>query len=414
MASDPEYLDPQSEDAASEITTVQPSALAVLNQSEHAAMVTTANLPANRRNLDVFGKKLMAYATHSQPVALSMFYTLPRAGKQIVGPGVRFAEVVAPCWKNNSTGSRIVGSTDESVTAQGVYIDYEANIRNVKEIPRRITDKDGRRFNSDMVLTTSKAALSIAYREAILKGGVPMALWSPAYEQAKLTAVGQAVSHNARIDAAMEYLTKLGVSEWQILNSVGCSSPKEMEIDHLVTLKALCEEIKKGTRTIEEVFGSPFDKEIEALFTQLKKNETEKRLLRDSYMGRAKDLVEYLRGRVGAPQGQTVTPAKPTQTTQAQASTPQTTQQASTHAPETQAQTQPQPQAQTQPTNGEQPKRGRGRPSKEEMAARQAAAQEAAAQKEQAPAQETAQAEPEPDKQPETTQDVPVTDSFKF
>ena len=350
-----EYMDPPNEDSSLEITQTSPSALAVLAQSEHAAMVTTANLPSNRRKLDEFGKKLMTYATHSQPVALSMFYTLPRAGKQIVGPGVRFAEVVAPCWKNNSTGSRIVGSTDESVTAQGVYIDYEANIRNVKEIPRRITDKDGRKFNSDMILTTSKAALSIAYREAILKGGVPMALWSPAYEQAKLTAVGQAVSHAQRIDMAMDYLQKLGVTEWQIMNSVGVASPKELEIDHLVTLKTLCEEIKKGARTIEEVFGSPFDKEIEALFTQLKKNETEKRLLRDSYMGRAKDLLDYLKGRVNAPQGQTVASSpkpQPAATTQAQPETKASTETKTEHA------------SQTTQAQGE-VKRGRGRPRKD-------------------------------------------------
>src|SRR5208337_3333087 len=133
-----EYLPPESE-SSTEITEIQPSALAVLSQSEHAAMVTTANLAANKRNLIDFGKKLMAYATHSQPVALSMFYTLPRAGKQIIGASVRFAEIVAPCWKNNSTGSRIIGSTDDTVTAQGVFIDYEANMRNVKEIPRKIT-----------------------------------------------------------------------------------------------------------------------------------------------------------------------------------------------------------------------------------------------------------------------------------
>jgi hypothetical protein len=298
MATDPEYLSPDVEDDAPETVEATPSALAVINQSEHAAMVTTANIERNRRNVDAFSRKLMLYATHSQPVALSMFYSLPRAGKQIVGPSVRYAEIVAPCWKNNSTGSRIVGITDESVTAQGVFIDYEANIRNVKEIPRRITDSKGGKFNSDMILTTSKAALSIAYREAILKGGVPQALWTPAYEEAKLTAVGKAMSHSARIDAAMEYLTKLGVTEWQIMNAVGCTSPKEMETEHLVTLKVMCEEIKRGDRTIEAVFGSQYDKEIEALFTQLKKNEAEKRLLKGSYMGRAKELVEYLRERV--------------------------------------------------------------------------------------------------------------------
>jgi hypothetical protein len=194
-----------------------------------------------------------------------------------------------------------------------------------------------------MILTTGKAALSIAYREAVLKGGVPMALWDPAYQQAKLTAVGSAVSHTARIDAAMEYLNKLGVSEWQICNAVGVTSPKELEIDHLVTLKTLCEEIKKGARTIEEVFGSPFDKEIESLFTQMGKNETEKRLLRQSYMGRAKELVEYLRERI-APKGQATAKAEPK----------------ATEKPAEQATEQ----AKTEPAQDTEQKRGRGRPKK--------------------------------------------------
>lgn len=349
-----EYL-PQDSETSLEIVEASPSTLAILNQSEYAAMVATANLDKNKRNIEVFSKKLMAYATHSQPVALSMFYTLPRAGKQIVGPSVRYAEVVAPCWKNNSTGSRMIGNTEDTITAQGVFIDYEFNTRNIKEIPRRITDKEGRKFNSDMILTTGKAALSIAYREAVLKGGVPMALWNPAYEQAKLTAVGSAVSHAARIDAAMEYLTKLGVSEWQIMNAVGVTSPKELEIDHLVTLKALCEEIKKGVRTIEDVFGSPFDKEIESLFTQLGKNETEKRLLKNSYMGRAKELLEYLRGRL-APTGQTV--GKQTQEQKP-------VEQAEKQASQTEASTE---KAKTEDAKETEVKRPRGRPKKMDAA----------------------------------------------
>jgi hypothetical protein len=247
----------------------------------------------------------------------------------------------------------MMGSTEDTVTAQGVFVGYEFNNKNVKEIPRRITNSQGQKFNSDMILTTGKAALSIAYREAVLKGGVPMALWDPAYQQAKLTAVGSAVSHTARIDAAMEYLNKLGVSEWQICNAVGVTSPKELEIDHLVTLKTLCEEIKKGSRTIEEVFGSPFDKEIESLFTQMGKNETEKRLLRQSYMGRAKELVEYLRERI-APKGQATAKAEP-KTTEKPAE--QTTEQAS----KTEASTE---QAKTEPAQDTEEKRKRGRPKK--------------------------------------------------
>ncbi len=366
-----EYLSPD-EDSSAEIAEAAPSTLAVITQSEYAAMVATANLQGNKRKIDEFSKRLMAYATHSQPVALSMFYTLPRAGKQIVGPSVRFAEVVAPCWKNNSTGSRMIGMTNDTVTAQGVFMDYEFNTRNVKEIPRKITDKNNNKFNSDMILTTSKAALSIAYREAVLKGGVPMALYDPAYQQAKLTAVGQAVSHAARVDAAMEYLTKLGVSEWQICNSVGVTSPKELEIDHLVTLKTLCEEIKKGARTIEEVFGSPYDKEIDSLSAQLGLNETQKRVHRESYMGRAKDLVEYLRERTKGSGGVKAAPKQDARP-EVKEEPAQATEQASQAEPATEH-------VKTEPQSGsEQTKpKGRGRPSKEEVAAREAAAKESA------------------------------------
>ena len=57
-----EYLSPDSE-ASAEIVEVQPSALAVITQSEYAAMVATANQPANKRKIDVFSKQLMSYAT---------------------------------------------------------------------------------------------------------------------------------------------------------------------------------------------------------------------------------------------------------------------------------------------------------------------------------------------------------------
>lgn len=298
----PDILGPESEDFRSEQAEITPNALAILTQSEHAAMVSTANLPSNRRRLKDFDDKLMAYANHSQPVALSMFYSLPRAGKQIIGASIRFAEIVAPCWKNCAVASRVVGDATDTVTAQGIFLDYEANLRNSIEVPRRITDKQGNRFNADMIVTTSNAAMSIARRNAVLKGGVPQALWSPAYEAAQLTAVGKAVSHAQRVADCMEYLTKLGVTELQALNAVECPSVKDLEIEHLVTLKVLCTEIKRGEKTIEQVFGSPLDKEIDALMTQMGKNTSQQRMLKESYAGRSQALLDYLKGQL-SPQG---------------------------------------------------------------------------------------------------------------
>jgi hypothetical protein len=356
-----EILSPESEDYRSEQSEVTPNALAILNQSEHAAMVSTANLPSNRRKLKDFDDKLMAYANHSQPVALSMFYSLPRAGKQIIGASIRFAEIVAPCWKNCAVASRVVGDATDTVTAQGIFIDYEANLRNSIEVPRRITDKNGNRYNADMIVTTSNAAMSIARRNAVLKGGVPQALWSPAYEAAQLTAVGKAVSHAQRVADCMEYLMKLGVTELQALNAVECPSVKDLEIEHLVTLKVLCQEIKRGDKTIEQVFGSPLDKEIDALLTQLGKNATQQRMLKDSYAGRTKELLEYLTAQL-RPQTQGTRVATPTQAAP-------TAEKVAKQDDPTPAQTTTTPAAST-PVAG--PKRGRGRPSKEEVARRKA------------------------------------------
>ena len=367
-----EILAPESEDFRSEQAEITPNALAILNQSEHAAMVSTANLPSNRRKLKDFDDKLMAYANHSQPVALSMFYSLPRAGKQIIGASIRFAEIVAPCWKNCAVASRVVGDATDTVTAQGVFIDYECNLRNSIEVPRRITDKNGNRYNADMIVTTSNAAMSIARRNAVLKGGVPQALWSPAYEAAQLTAVGKAVSHAQRVADCMEYLMKLGVTELQALNAVECPSVKDLEIEHLVTLKVLCQEIKRGDKTIEQVFGSPLDKEIDALLTQLGKNATQQRMLKDSYAGRTKELLEYLTAQL-RPQSQGTRVATPTQaTTVAPAAEKVAKQDDPTPTPATTT-----PAAST-PVVGV--KRGRGRPSKEEVARRKAVEEAAAGQ----------------------------------
>jgi hypothetical protein len=294
----PDYLAPD-EGEIQENQQITPSALAILNQSEHAAMVATANVQANRRKLADFESKLMAYANHSQPVALLMFYSLPRANKQIIGPSVRFSEIVAPCWRNCAVAGRVVGDAQSTVTAQGVFLDYEYNMRNSVEVPRRITDKDGRRYSDDMVITTSNAAMSVARRNAVLKGGVPQALWTPSYEAAQLTAVGKNETHAQRVDSAMDYLSKKGLTEWQVLNAVGVAGIKELEMEHLLTLRVLCEEIKRGDKTIDQVFGSPYDKEIDALFVQLKVNVASQTMLRKSYLGRAAELVTHLRERLG-------------------------------------------------------------------------------------------------------------------
>src|SRR5262249_26886771 len=106
-------------------------------------------------------------------------------------------------------------------------------------------------------------------------------------------------------DEVFEKLHKLNVTDWMALNTLGAPSIKDVTVEQLLTLKTMIEEINRSDKTIEELFGSQYDKEIDALFEQLKKNETQRRLLRESYQGRAEELVKYLREQVGPGQSGT-------------------------------------------------------------------------------------------------------------
>lgn len=281
------------------------SALAQINASEYIAMCNLAR--KYPRSLERFDDQVMKYANHSEPVALSMFYSLPRANKRIIGPSVRFAEILVPCWQNCAAGARDMDTYESKVSSQGIFFDFENRIKIAIEVDRRIIDKDGRRFNLDMIQTTSAAATSIAYRNSIFRG-IPRALWLPAYDQAQLTAVGKAKSFSQSVDLVMDKLVKKGITEWQILNAIGAPSIKDIDREQLVTLATLDREITQSDKTIEELFGSEYDKEIERMFELLKYNETQRRMTRDNYKGRAKELFDFLQSKIPAEHRGTPTP----------------------------------------------------------------------------------------------------------
>jgi len=128
---------------------------------------------------------------------------------------------------------------------------------------------------------------------------------------------------------------------------------------------ALKGDLESGGDASEFDPNDPNEQELEELFDKLGKNATERKMLRESYIpqGRRKELVEYLRGRL-EPTGQTV--AKTEQKATEKPADTQATQQA------TQAEVKTE-QANTD-TQQETPAKRRGRPSREEVAAREAAA----------------------------------------
>lgn len=267
-------------------------ALAVLNKSEIEQQVEISK--KYPRSIDKFRKNIDQYCCLTPAIALSMFYSLPRAGKQIVGPSVRMAETLLTCWGNSRAGLRIIGERGDVAIAQGLFFDCENNVGIAIEAARNILDKNGRKFNADMIKTTGDAAASVGYRNAIVRG-IPRALWWDTYDKARMTAVGEAKSFVDQVNQAVEEFSKQGVTQVALLNMIGAPSLRDITADHILTLRTVFSEIKRGDKTVEDVFGSPEGNEIERIMDELSWNETKKRTSREAYKGKQLEHLDYLK-----------------------------------------------------------------------------------------------------------------------
>lgn len=205
------------------------------------------------RSYKRFTDRCMSLATVNADVAAGMLYSLPRGGKPIEGPSARLAEVIQHAWGNTQTGQRVIEEGDEFVVAEGIFYDLENNNRITVHVKRRITDKEGRRYNTDMIGVTGNAASSIAHRNAVLKG-VPKSFWQPIYLAARRAAVGDIKTLAATRAEAIAFVTKTGVSEAQIFAALGVQGIEDIDIEKLATLRAVVAAVKSKEMTIDEAF----------------------------------------------------------------------------------------------------------------------------------------------------------------
>jgi hypothetical protein len=242
------------EDADEVVELDSSTALATLTASEIDVQIQTAK--RYPRSIRAFKQQAMELACLDEQTAAGMFYVLPRAGKKIEGPSVRLAEVVGSSWGNLRYGARIVATDEKWVTAQGMCFDLEKNVAASVEVRRRITKKDGTRYDDDMVNVTANAACSVALRQAIFKV-VPFALVKGIYEQAKLTSIGKATSVAEKRQAMVDWFKKTGATEAQLLAFLGHKGLEDVTLEDLVTLRGLATAIKDGETTLEDALRPP-------------------------------------------------------------------------------------------------------------------------------------------------------------
>ncbi|MCS7001327.1 MAG: hypothetical protein NZ518_00610 [Dehalococcoidia bacterium] len=224
------------------------------------------------RSVKQFLDRSVTLVTLTEETAEACIYSLPRQGKVIEGPSARFAELVLSAWGNARAAARVIDDSGEILTAQGMFLDLESNTAVSVEVQRRIVDRQGRRYNPDMITVTANAACSIALRNAILRG-IPRAYWDTVYQRARDVLRGSAQSIAARRAKALEAFGRLGVPQDVLLAAVGAQSLEDVTADHLVTWRGMLTALREGEITVEQMIREVRERAEEAEAEPRRKSE---------------------------------------------------------------------------------------------------------------------------------------------
>lgn len=257
MANELERMDPNTGEIMTMTESAQPLAVQMAQAELNQAVTTAKAFP---RSVKRVVNTIMELATIDEETAEESVYALPRGGKPIRGPSIRFAEIVASQWGNCHTGSRIVAVDrfEKVVIAEGVFLDLETGMKRTAQIRRKISDKHGRIFNDDMITVTGNAAASIAMREAILKG-IPKAVWRRAYEHCERVLAGDVATLNVRREKATAAFAAWGVKPEQIFAALEIEGIDNIGLDEIATLTAMHKAIKSGEQKVEDYFPAHSD-----------------------------------------------------------------------------------------------------------------------------------------------------------
>lgn len=237
-----------------ETTPIDEGAAVALSSVERAAIDSQiATAKQYPRSVDKCMKDAMTLACMDEDTAASCFYALPRSGKTIEGPSARLAEIMVSCWGNIRVDADIVGEDRTHITAVGTCFDVEKNVAVRVRVRRRITSSNGRRYNDDMIGVTGNAAISIALRNCVFKV-IPHALTTRVYMAARKASVGKGGTITQKRQKALEWFSKLGVTEAQVFAQLGVRGLDDIGEDQLITLRGMVTAIQSGDASVESMF----------------------------------------------------------------------------------------------------------------------------------------------------------------
>jgi len=208
---------------------------------------------------------LLSWCTLDRDTAMECFFDLPRGGKKIIGPSIRFAELVCAAWTNIVVDTSIVAEERDHVIVAATCRDLQRNIAQRAQIRRSIVDSKGRRYRPDLIQQAVQAASAIARRNAIFQV-VPKALWQPMWEKARALALAgnEGETFTEKRKRIQKGLADAGCVSAHIKHAMGGKEPKDLSADDVLVLELALRRITANESTPEQEFPRPVNDGEEA------------------------------------------------------------------------------------------------------------------------------------------------------
>lgn len=271
-----------------EIKIIENSGIEVFEAQERASIDSqVATAKRYPRDLMRCKNNSIAIACMDKETAECCRYAKPTGGKNVVGPSVHLARIIAQQYGNLKVLQRIKMIDAKSVVAEAIAFDMETNYAVSVEARRSIIQKNGQRYSDSVIETNAMAILAIAERNAILKV-VPKAIIDVVYKEAFKFANGDLSDETKILKArktALEYLqSNYGATEAEVLKLLGVRAVGQIDAEKIADLRAFTQSLKDGEITADELFGrksDPSKNEIKPRETY----ETEQQIKEDQLKG---------------------------------------------------------------------------------------------------------------------------------
>jgi hypothetical protein len=252
---EPEVIDIPAVTSSTALVPATTDAITLTRVEMDTQIATAKQFP---RDLALYERNAMhiveSHLAMSRDPSEGLFYSLTRGGKVIEGPNVRLAEIIQHSFGNSRAGARVVEEGEKFVTAEGIFHDLESNTAIRMFVKRRITDRDGRRYNEDMIGVTGNAAAAIAYRNSVLKG-IPKALWWNLYLRTRKVAGGTTKPEiSERLKKALATCKKYNIPEANLCARLGVSKVSDIGTEELATFVGILTAVAHKETSLDREF----------------------------------------------------------------------------------------------------------------------------------------------------------------